>query len=162
MKKLIIISLISFFAISLHAQSTSPWSGFWTPVKKVYPKVEQNKLLKSTFDAQISKDSTVWLFRPIANVSALAITFQNGSPVNNSFTAIGSGISYAKFIPVNGQPYAQFSVNALLLTNYSINGAQFTKLGGALTVGIWNNYLSGGIGYLNGKALLLVNIGISL
>jgi hypothetical protein len=161
MKKIILLFSIISIAVGVNAQ-VNPWSGFFTPVKKVYPKVEQEKFLKSNFDTQTSNDSTVWLFRPIANVTALAISFNGGAAVTSPLSAIGTGISYAKFIPVNGQPYSQVAVNALILTNISLSSNQLTAIGGALTVSVWNNLFGIGIGYINNKAIALVNIGISL
>ena len=159
MKKTILISLIAIFSIGLIQAQVNPWSGFFTPVQKVFPNVEKAKL--SNFRATSTSDSIVWLFRPVMNLTALAVSFNNGTAVTQPLSAVGTGVSYAKFIPVNGQPYAQYSINALLLTNVNLSGSQLSGLGGAVTFGVFNNFISAGVGYLNNKVLALVNIGVS-
>jgi hypothetical protein len=47
------------------------------------------------------------------------------------------------------------------LTSVEIGGAQTTKLGGAVTVDVFNKIMGLGIGYIDKKAMLLTTISYS-
>lgn len=156
MKKGLILFLIaSVFAIG-SAFGQNPFKGFFQPAQKVIPSLLLQKEVKGMFTSGIV-DSTVFAFRPAVSLTALDLSFKNGSLVTNPMGAVGFGIEYDAFTLVNGKPYVLYGINAEVITNYSLNGASFTGIGGAISIKTFN-IASIGVGYLNNSVHILAGV----
>jgi len=100
--------------------------------------------------------SSQWLFRPSIFITADAVCFSGGAAVTQPLSSVGTGISYSNFITVNGQPYSQVSVSALLMTNINLNGSALTQIGGGVIVGAFDGLVNLGGAIIGGKTYLLL------
>jgi len=156
MKTLKIITLFLIVTVTVNAQS--PWSGFFKPVK-----VENSKL-KAIF-GQTSTFS-IWLFRPTISLSAIKMQYVGGdkSFENSSLQTLGTGISYQQITTTDAVVYTNLAVNGLVLYNMDFSGTKPINLGIAATVGVFNNLISGGIGFDFGQKypFILLNASLNL
>jgi len=104
----------------------------------------------------------IWMPRIAASITAIAVDFSESPALTVPLSSLGFGMSYGKYVVANEKPYCQFSVNALLLTQIKIGEEVSTKLGGALTVDVFNKLIGIGIGYVDKKALLLTTVSFPL
>lgn len=147
MKTLLLI-LISFFTLSLNAQIFKP--------------LTVDLIAHKTKDVKVGETISPWLPRIAVSLTALAIDFTDKPILSHSLSSIGFGMSYGKYSIVNEKPYCNFSVNALLLTQIKIGDTENTKLGGALTIDVFNKLIGIGVGYVDKKALFLTMISFPL
>jgi hypothetical protein len=153
-KGLIVFIIASVFAIGSAFGQSDPWKGFFSPKSQSIPIALQKKSLNNT--SGISTTST-WLFRPAITASGLDLTFKGGQLVTQPYGAVGMGIEYGNYTLVNGQPYSLVAVDAMLITNYSLNGNNLTGLGASISVKGFN-IVSLGVGYLNNSVHILAGI----
>lgn len=153
MKKFIMLSCFLLSAVIV--QSQTPWRGFWCPVS------DDLFSMVPTTDRELSVDYTpsVWLVRPLVTLSAMQFMLTNPVTVN-SFSSIGTGVSYSHFTLANGEPYQNFSANLMILFTNAMESVEPVKLSIAGTVSLWE-YLNFGIGYtFEGKHFFIMQ-GIS-
>jgi hypothetical protein len=153
MKKLIIITILACMTFFIQAQ-TSPFKGFFKPAKEV---VQTNYMVSSDVNAATSH----WVFRPSLTLTAVAIQLGGSQPLSQSLKSVGTGISYANFSVVNGNPYCNYSLNASLLTQIVLSGQTSETFGASLTADVFNKVIGAGLGYLNQKVFLLTTISYS-
>lgn len=149
MKKIILFSIVALLFVSINGQSQSKFKGFFKPAQLAL----QDPKLKSF---SVEPGTSKWLFRPAVFVTADAIKFEGGAAVTQPLSSIGTGISYSNYISLNGEPYSQLSVSALIMTNINLNGTSLTSMGGGLIVGAWNGLINAGYGNIGGKSYLLL------
>lgn len=92
--------------------------------------------------------NSVWLFRPVVELTAMQFTIQNPIQVE-SLSSLGTGISYQHFVPTSPTdptPYNNFGVNGLVLFTQDPLGVAPAKLAFAVTANVWQ-YLNVGAGY---------------
>lgn len=160
-KKILLIVMLLFLAVTLCAQS--PWRGFIKPVKSVVEVNNQElnemryKLVSSNSDSLIITPTTYMLFRPALTITFAAIDLSEKPAVVKSLESAGVGISYGKF-SAKDNAYCYYSINALLLTSYKIGGVESVKIGGAITADIFNKFVGGGVGYIDGHFMPLITI----
>jgi hypothetical protein len=159
MKKSFIVLMLLSFALFVQAQS--PFKGFFKPVPPLFE--QKYSFAQGTYTAT-PIDSSVFLFRPVFTASALMLTHSSepGKVFDvSSFQNFGTGISYQHFIDNNGTAFCNYAINGLVL--FSAIPAQSTSidLSGAVTVGIFNNIVSLGIGYNFGQKQPFGLIGLS-
>jgi len=152
MRKLLIIPLLLLLITTANAQS--PFKGFFQPVT-IETVVEQA-------DAKGVFENMTWLFRPSVALTAIAIDVSEKPVINNALSSAGLGLSFGKFSIIDDEAYCTFSVNASLLTSIKVNDIVSTKIGGALTVDVFNKFLGFGCAYIDNKFLLLTTISYSL
>jgi hypothetical protein len=138
------------------ANAQSPWSGFFKPVTTdaVYSQLS----VKGTDDAT---SGSVWLFRPSATLTAMAIDFSEKPALSKSLSSVGFGLSYGKFTTIDDKAYCTWSANALLLTSIKLGEVESTALGAALTVDVFNKFIGAGVGYLDKSFMFLTTISVS-
>jgi hypothetical protein len=158
-KKILTIVVLLMFAITLSAQSTqSPWYGFGNSIKRVMQK-QQEELAEALFanpNFAVPTTNMQFLFRPVITLTAFAIDFSNKPANLTSLTSAGLGLSYGKFSTEDA--YCYYSVNALLLTEYKIGGAEGVKIGAAITFDAYNKLIGAGVGYINGHIMPLITL----
>jgi len=156
-KATVIVGAMLFLGNGLSEVSAqSKWDGFFKPVDVV---LDSKATFKATDEPVIDKG--IWLFRPSVALTAVAFDFSGKDPVSVSLNTLGFGASYGKYSEVNEVAYCTYSFNAFLLTSVEIGGAQTTKLGGEVTVDVFNKIMGLGIGYIDKKAMLLTTISYS-
>jgi hypothetical protein len=151
-KKAVPIILL-LFILGSTAIAQSPFKGFFKPVV-TNPSVAK-MTLRATEVPAVTSPQQVWLFRPYVGVTAIAVDFSEKPALAQSFSSGGLGISYDRYVEVNGKPYTNLSVNALFLMGMQLGETTSTALGGAVTLGLFNNVISFGPAYLDKKFLLL-------
>jgi len=155
MKKLIFGLIFLSFALISNAQS---FKGFFKPVTNVF--LMQNARVSEN----VLKDT--WLFRPTVGISAIKMQYTNDNRtfVTTSCQTLGTGISYQRFSNITDVPYCELAINGLILYNLDLSGSAPINLGGAVTVGVFNNLFSGGIGWdFNQKyPFILMNVSLNL
>lgn len=104
--------IILLLGTGLLANAQSPWSGFFRPVDK---RTFATRLAETKAGA-----SSVWLFRPAVEISAVQITYDKTDKQwkSNALSSAGMGIGYQHYIESNGVPYNNFGFNLLMLFNY--------------------------------------------
>lgn len=152
MKKLIILFL--FISSATFAQTS--FKGFFRPIDKSLFKTVQ------TIDGGVKVDraTSLWLVRPV--VTLTATRFNLGNPVTVApLSSLGTGVSYTHFISVNGEPYANYGANLLVLFTQDLidGGVEPAKLSLAGTISFLQ-YVSVGAGYsfADRKVFLLTGI----
>jgi|YelNatPaOPRAMG01_1025707.scaffolds.fasta_scaffold56367_2 hypothetical protein len=151
MKKLIFGLL--FLALAITTQAQSPFKGFFKPVATNPVFTNQSAILGG--------GTGVWLFRPSVSLTAVAVQFGGAQPVVQSLSSVGTGVSYGNFTQINGQPYCNYSVNAILLTSVKIDGVTSPKFGAAITADAFNKLVGAGVGFVDNHFLFLTSISIS-
>ena len=139
MKKLIVVLFFLILPFWLIAQT--PFKGFFRPLDRSLFQTEQ------TIDGNIKADeaTSFWLFRQVFTLTA--IQFDLASPVMvHSLNSMGTGLSYQHIINSNGEPYANYGFNALILYTQDIGDVEPAKISIALTGMAWQ-YVNAGIGY---------------
>ena len=143
MKKIIVVFVFLFVTIISQAQ-------FFKPVPKDLFKTEKLAAIENP---------SVWLFRPVVELTALQFTFAKPVEVN-SLSSLGTGISYQHFIEVDGEPYNNFGVNGLVLFSQNLGGIEPARLSIAVTVSTLQ-FVNIGIGYNLGLKQAFVLTGIT-
>jgi hypothetical protein len=138
MKRIILFFALVALFVTVSAQK-APVS-FFSPVPV-------DLFAKDASSLKTLENASVWLFRPVATVSAIQL---NWNKVTKQFDAsalssAGLGISYAHFIEANNLPYNNFSVNALLLLGASLENTEPASMSIALTGSFMNFVSLGGL-----------------
>jgi hypothetical protein len=160
-KQILLIVTLLFFVVTLNAQSS--WHGFLKPIKSVVRENNQKiedinfKFGISGSDSLVITPTDYMFFRPTFIISFAAIDFYEKPVVVKSLEIAGLGISYGKF-SAEDNAYCLYSVNALLITSYKIGGVENVKIDGAITVDVFNKFIGGGCGYVDGKFMPLITI----
>jgi len=100
------------------------------------------------FKGDKAPGSSVWLFRPVVQLTAMQFTLVKPVQVS-SLSSLGTGISYTLFTEQNGEPYANFGVNGMLLFSQDLAGVEPALMGLALTISALQ-YVNAGVGYMFG------------
>ena len=100
------------------------------------------------FKGDKAPGSSVWLFRPVVQLTGMQFTLVKPVQVS-SLSSLGTGISYTHFIEQNGEPYANFGVNGMLLFSQDLAGVEPASMGLALTISALQ-YVNAGVGYMFG------------
>ena len=135
MKKLLTTIAVLMLAANVYSQI-----GFLRPVP--------NDLFEMdiTTDRDITSDYVAlkWMARPMFTITATQ--FMLTDPVTvKLLSSLGTGISLARFIPQNGEPYMDFAVNLGILFSEQTTGIEPAKLSVAASVSLWQ-YINFGIG----------------
>lgn len=143
MKKYLFILLLT--GLSLAATAQGPFDGFLKPVNS------DIFALKSTVPGEKAKRTLI--VRPHVEFQAGVAIYStvNKRYEGNEMSAAGAGLSLANYIDNNGEAFNNWSVNALALINWSINGEQQVRISPALTFS-YMKFVSIGVGYLTGPA----------
>jgi hypothetical protein len=145
LKILILALLLSGIGITVGAQSR--WSGFFKPV-------DQYQFQKTlTAKAGQTTNPFVVKFRPTVSLNGGLILYNPDTKIYDvsALSGTGIGVSIAKYIESNGEPYTQFAVNALAMLTWQIN--EVTQARVSPVVGItYMKFLSTGVGYLTGPS----------
>lgn len=161
-KTLILALVFSGIGLVSSAQSgiteekkQSPWQGFFQPL---------DKSLFTIRSIRGIEPSSVWLFRPAVEISALQLipSKETGKVFDvSSFQSVGAGIGYQHFTTLNDLPYSDYGFNALILfdaiprettalnisTAVTVSVLQFLNLGGGYNFGMKKFFLLAGITY---------------
>lgn len=147
-KAAMIILLVGITGI---ASAQGPFNGF-------FKSTDQNvKSYSFRTEVPVESVQNLWLMRPYWNITAQAYNIKDKT--TGSFMAQGMGLSYGNYSTVNNKAWCNLSVNASLLTQVQIGDVVDMQFGGALSVGLFDNLLSIGAGYVNKQALLLLGVG---
>ena len=140
MKRLLVLAFV-FLPLLSHSQ------GFFRPVKA--------DIFNEAKDRGITN---VWLVRPQVIINAMQIVLTNPVEVR-SLNSIGTGISYARFNEINGDPYQNFAADLSVLFGTNVTEVSPLELSLAGSITLWQ-YLSLGVGYnfMDRKAFLLTGI----
>jgi hypothetical protein len=153
--------MLLLLCINITSSAQGSFHNFWKSTKHCIvldPSAAKLNILTDTTIDYISK----WSFKPAATLTAVAIDVSDiKNSLSQSLSSIGLGLRYGNYETVDNTAYCNYSFNALLLTSIKIGETTSTKLGGAITVDVFNNLLGGGIGYINNKLLLLTTISYS-
>lgn len=164
-KRILLIFTLLCFVVSLNAQQ-SPWRGFVRPVKQVVAedlneiKVENfNRMEKYAFnpDSIIVAPNAYMFFRPTTMITFAAIDFYEKPAIIKSLEIIGVGLSYGKYSADNSA-YCEYSINGMLISSYKFGDKEGIKIGAAITADIFNKFVGGGVGYIDGKFMPLITI----
>jgi hypothetical protein len=142
MKKIFLVACLLFISLGVFSQ------GFFKPVSKDLFALKAGE----------TTPTSVWLFRPSVELTAMQFTLTKPVQVE-SLTSLGAGVSYQHFVEVDGLPYNNFGVNALLLFNQDIGGVEPSSLGVAITVNALQ-YVNVGAGYSFGVKKFCILTGI--
>jgi hypothetical protein len=104
--------------------------------------------------------SSTWLFRPVVQISAMQFILKTPVEVA-AFNSLGTGLSYVHFVDNNGEPYANFGVNALVLFSENPGGVEPTQLSAALSVTALQ-FVNVGVGYNFGGKYAFILTGITI
>jgi len=136
MKKLIIVFILLFIMAGLSAQG---FHGFFKPVdKSLYVDYDVN-------GDRVVQGYSFWQMRPLLTLTAMKFTFEKPVTVS-SLSSLGTGLSYQHFIEQNGEPYANFGVNFIVLFTEQMSGINPAKLSIAVTGMAWQ-FVNFGAGY---------------
>lgn len=152
MKKILLVfSLLLVFVMGASAQS--PVKGFFAPVP--------DDLFEKSGLRDI-ENPHVWLIRPAVGLSAVSFTYnaEIKSFETSAFNKVMFGGGYQHFIEVNGEPYNNFSVNALVCFDANPNDITKTGVTVAATVSALN-FVNVGIGRDFGAKKFLILTGIT-
>lgn len=152
MKKCILFFLAMILATTM-SFSQNLWKGFWKPVTSDAVFMSSLRSDIGTYD---------WKFRPTFNVIATKLTLTGDAKVFNvgTLNAAGVGISIQHFIDVDGVPYNNFGVNAMLMLNTDINTE--VDIAPSPFIGVQAlQYFNGGVGYDTGLKKIFFALGIS-
>lgn len=148
-----IIPFIALLLLCGSLQAQSPWGGFFKPSDVVVKQVQSR--------AEVTEATNVWLFRPAVSLTALAVDFSEKPVLSHSLSSLGFGLSYGRFTTVNEKAYCNLSVNGLLLTSVKLGDVESAAIGGAVTLGLFDQLLQVGVGYLDKSFMLLTGVAIS-
>ena len=163
-KRILLIFTLLCFVISLNAQS--PWRGFTKPVKHVVANdltqiemANENLINKFGYDHDsiIIKPNTYMFFRPTSMVTFAAIDFYEKPAIIKSLEIVGIGLSYGQY-DANDEAYCNYSINGLLISKYKFGDKETVKIGGAITIDVFNKFIGGGVGYIDGKFMPLITL----
>jgi len=151
MKKITLILVTLLIAVNINAQNL---------LKPLTTDMIMNKMELKTLG--VGEVTNVWIPRISVAFTALAIDFSQKPVLSQSLSSVGFGMSFGRYSVINEKPYCDLSVNALLLTSIKIADIESTHLGIAATLGLFNNLINIGGGYINKKLLLLTMVAIPL
>lgn len=137
MKKIIVALL--FMSIMITSFSQSAWKGFWKPVSS-------DKVFMSGLNVGVGFNE--WKFRPTVSVLAQKFTLSGDDHVFTvgTLNAAGVGLSYQHFIDIDGAPYNNFGINAVLLV--STDFGEEIKVSPCPFIGLQAlQFLNAGIGF---------------
>jgi hypothetical protein len=150
MKKLIFLLSLVFVITTINAQS---FKDFLKPAK-------ENPAFK-TYSVTLDGSSiSPWLFRPYIAMNAYQVNL-GGAPVNQSFSSVGAGLRYGKFIQTETGVYCQYSFNAMLMTSVKIGGVNSATMGFGLTGDVFNGLIGAGVAYVGNKFMIIVPVSYS-
>jgi hypothetical protein len=134
----ILIIAVMLAGIGFTAGAQSKWDGFFKPV---------DKNLFSLMATSPGKTTNVWMFRPTVSITAMQfVPDKEQGFLVNAFNSAGTGISYNHYIEQNGEPYANYGFNLLLLFGYDTSETTPASLSFAGTVTAFQ-LINLGIGY---------------
>jgi hypothetical protein len=145
MKKLFTLSLFLLLAAGASAQS---FEGFFKPVP--------NDIVATSK----AMGTNTWLFRPVVALTAMQFNLTNPVEVA-ALSSLGTGLSLVRFTEQNGEPYAQFGVNALILFSANPGGVELTKLSLAATITALQ-YVNVGAGYTFADKRFFILTGVTI
>lgn len=126
MKKLIILCFLArlTFAGTLQGQSVR----FFAPVPDQLFQITANS-------PKALVNPSVWLFRPAIAVTAVQLNWNKDTKSFDAaaLNSAGMGIGYQHFIEVNGLPYNNYGLNAILLLGADIGQTEPATMAIALT-----------------------------
>jgi hypothetical protein len=143
MKKIIVL----LFLLMPVAAFSQGFKGFFLPVNKTLD-----------FKSGERAGTSQWLARPYFNVGAAQINLT--SPVTvEMLNSLATGLSYAHFTEVNGEPYQNIAVNFMVLFGADITEVSPLELSLAVGGTIYQ-HLSIGVGYnfQNKNAFILTGL----
>lgn len=119
MKKLLIISLLLFFSISVFSQSR--FEGFFEPKSGVKISLEREA-------------SHTWFFRPAAQMTAIQFTYDKELKQfeASTFQSAGIGLGYQHYVEHAGELVNNYGFNALII--FDASQSSMAGVGFALTV----------------------------
>ena len=121
MKKLFILLTFVLCSLTTFAQ-TSPFEGFFKPVPK---DLFKNPVYNSTYlkGVDTTTKSGVWLLRFDVEITAIQLAYNKNLKtwISSPLSSVGPGIGYKHYTNLNGVPYNDFGVNAILLLGYNWN-----------------------------------------
>jgi hypothetical protein len=138
MKKLIIAFIL--VALTAAGYSQSKWDGFFKPIEKNEFLMRSNLADKAIVD--------MLKVRPVVSLTAYKVSKNKdtGKMESSSFTSGGVGLGLEHFIEVNGTPYNNWGVEALVL--FTMIPTETVKTGTSLVVAFSAlNIISVGPGY---------------
>lgn len=143
------VLILTAFCMSAFTQVKN---GFFRPVNK------QMFQLKNVAVAP----ANIWIFRPAIEITATQLTWNKTTKVFDisSFQSMGLGVSYQHFISIDGLPYTNFGINALLLFDTTPIQTNEAALSGAITISALQ-YFNAGAGYNFGAKTLFLLLGIT-
>lgn len=165
MRKVLMLFTLLCFGVSLNAQQ-SPWRGFVKPVKRVVNeelvRIELENMTRAKIygfgsDSIIVAPDAYMFFRPTTMITFAAIDFYEKPATIKSLELFGIGLSYGKY-DADNDAYCQYSINGLLISKYKFGDKETVKLGGAITVDVFNKFIGGGVGYIDGRFMPLITI----
>jgi hypothetical protein len=136
-KKAMLLLMFIGLSFAVNAQDTGKFKGFFRPVEP-----------SDIATAGLKSDNSAWKFRPTASLVATSYVLNydefgefrgfDSKPLSGA----GLGLSYAHYILSEGEPYNNYSVNALLLL--STDDKADVSLAGTLSA---FQFVNVGVGY---------------
>lgn len=156
--KIVLPLILLMFILPIQAQS--PFSGFFEPKTEALQKLY---LCRST-DTISNTPHGLFLIRLNAGMNATAISIEK-NPKTSAFNAVTFGLSGGVYKDVNGEPFCKLAYNLLYMQTIKVGDVTLTYPGLALTAGVFNNRIGGGLAYANFgngyKANLILQINYS-
>jgi hypothetical protein len=155
MKRLLMLLILVVCSLNVFSQS---FQGFFKPVPK---DLFKNDKYNSTYFKNVV-DSTkkgVWLFRFDAEVTAVQLVYNKTlkSWISSPLSSAGPGIGYKHYTEVDGEPYNDFGVNALVLLGYNWNRLSEASVSTVCTVNFLEYVnIGGGYDWVNKAPLVLL------
>jgi hypothetical protein len=105
----------------------------------------------SEFFAAQHRPGVRWILHPVALQSWMEVTkAPDGTFQSTALTGTGGGISYQRTVYRDSANYSTFSFSLVGIFADAIQASKYVKFSGAITIGILDNLIGGGIRY-NGK-----------
>jgi hypothetical protein len=141
MRKTVLFIILTLM-FTLAGNSQSKFKGFLKPDYK--PDVQ-------VVSSGITGENTIkgtWNFRPTFGLQALAFYYDKDLKelVNTSFNKMGIGIRYQHYSLSGGEVVGDYSINAILFSDFLFNGVEKTTFTPAVTFNALK-YLNAGIAY---------------
>lgn len=154
MRKLIVLLFLVVLSATGIAQDRSV--AFFAPVP-------DNLFKTDTRGVRVIENASVWLIRPAISITAVQL---NWNKVTKQFDAsalnsAGLGIGYQHFIEIDGLPFNNYGINALLLLGANVTQTEPATVSIALTGSFLNFVNIGGLYNISQKTLGILT-GVSL
>jgi len=120
MRRLLMLLILVLGSLNVFSQA-SPFQGFFKPIPKDlfknYNKY-QYTYLKGVTD---STSKGVWLFRFDAEITAVQLSYNKTDKtwISSPLSSVGPGIGYKHYTNLDGTPYNDFGINAIVLLGYN-------------------------------------------